>query len=327
MYWGSKLIKAHVQMMRLDHSVKQLFIFPGVIVAIWFTGKHLTSHMILSVGVGIVAATLIASSNYVLNEMLDAPNDLLHPTKKDRPAASGLVNFGWGYAQWICLMLVGIAVGWTVSRPFFVSCLALWIMGCIYNIPPLRSKDIPYLDVLSESINNPIRFCLGWYSITATLLPPASMLLSYWMLGCYFMGLKRFSEYRQIGSKSRAVQYRASFALYTEESLLNSVVFYGSASMLFLGAFIVRYRLELILTFPLVALLMSIYFALSFRFESAVQNPEKLYREPRLMLALVVCMIAMSTLMFVDIPYIDSLFPRTPAANSGQTVQPGSVQK
>ncbi len=41
-----------------------------------------------------------------------------------------------------------------------------------------------------------------------------------------------------------------------------------------------RYRMELILTFPIVAWLMAIYFGLSFRHESCVQNPEKLYREP-----------------------------------------------
>ena len=41
--------------------------------------------------------------------------------------------------------------------PFTLTVLALWVMGCVYNIPPVRSKDLPYLDVLSEAINNPIR--------------------------------------------------------------------------------------------------------------------------------------------------------------------------
>ena len=36
-------------------------------------------------------------------------------------------------------------------------------MGCLYNIPPIRTKDHAYVDVLSESINNPIRFLVGWY--------------------------------------------------------------------------------------------------------------------------------------------------------------------
>ena len=57
-----------------------------------------------------------------------------------------------------------------------------------------------------------------------------------------------------------------------------SVMFYAATAMLFFGAFMIRYRIELVLVFPLVALLMAIYFNLAFKHNSAVQNPEKLYR-------------------------------------------------
>src|SRR5271165_1945764 len=90
------------------------------------------------------------------------------------------------------------------------SCFAaLWIMGCVYNIPPVRTKDVPYLDVLTESINNPLRMLLGWYAVTSVLVPPVSLLLSYWMIGCYFMALKRFSELSEIRNKTVAGAYRA----------------------------------------------------------------------------------------------------------------------
>ena len=137
--------------------------------------------------------------------------------------------------------------------------LALWAMGCIYNIPPIRSKDLPYLDVLSESINNPLRMLAGWYMTGIDAFAPTSLLLSYWFVGCYFMALKRYAEYNEIGDPERAAAYRASFAYYTPERLLVSVMFYASAAMLFLGAFVMRYRLELILAFPLIAVVMAIY--------------------------------------------------------------------
>jgi len=44
-------------------------------------------------------------------------------------------------------------------------------MGLVYNVPPLRTKDRQYLDVLSESINNPLRFMLGWTAVIGSLLP------------------------------------------------------------------------------------------------------------------------------------------------------------
>ena len=268
-------------------------------------------ELAIHICVGMIAATLISSSNYVINEMLDAPFDRLHPTKKNRPAACGLIHFGWGYAQWILMMVAGLALAATISVGFLLSAAALWVMGCVYNIAPVRSKDLPYIDVLSESINNPLRFCLGWYMATATLLPPLSLLLSYWMLGAYFMALKRFSEYRQIDNFVIAASYRKSFRYYTQESLLNSVAFYAAAAMLFFGAFIMRYRMELILSFPVIAWLMAIYFGLSFRSESAVQNPEKLYREPRLMLVLALCVVVFGVLLFVDLPWLAALFPKS----------------
>ena len=302
---------AHLRIMRLDHSIKQIFIVPGIVLAMAMTGSGLSPRLLIRILVGLVAATLIACSNYVINEILDAPFDRLHPIKKNRPAASGLVHTGWGYAQWIAMMLAGLALGSLLGRGFLISAAALWIMGCVYNIPPIRSKDAPYIDVLSESINNPLRFCLGWYSIVTGMLPPASLLLSYWMLGCYFMSLKRFSEYRQIADPAAAAGYRRSFAYYSEESLLNSATFYAAACMLFFGAFMMRYRIELILSFPVVAWLMAAYFSLSFRHESAVQNPERLYREPSLMIPLCICVALIVLLLFVDVPWIATMFPKS----------------
>ena len=307
---GQRLL-AHLRILRLDHCIKQIFILPGIILAIAISAAHIDCALITSILIGMVAATLVSSSNYVLNEMLDAPYDRLHPTKCNRPAAEGLVHYGWGYAQWIATMIAGVAIASTISRGFMLSTIGLWMMGCFYNIPPIRTKDLPYVDVLSESINNPLRFCLGWYMVTATILPPASLLVSYWMLGAYFMALKRFSEQRQINDFAIAASYRKSFLYYNEETLLSSVVFYAVTSMLFLGAFIMRYRMELILAFPLVALLMSIYFGLSFRHESSVQNPEKLYREPRLMSFLVLTVATFVVLLFVDIPWISEVFVKS----------------
>lgn len=307
---GTRL-KAHLQIARLDHSIKQVFVLPGIVLAVTICHVPLGRAVVLRSLVGLAAATLVACSNYVLNEMLDAASDRVHPTKHMRPAALGLVHTGWGYVEWIVLMLAGVGLGWRLSRGFVLSALALWVMGCAYNIRPVRMKDLPYLDVLSESVNNPIRFCLGWYAVTATVLPPVSLLIAYWMLGAYFMGLKRFSEYRQIGDPQVAATYRNSFRWYNEEKLLNSVIFYAAAAMLFFGAFIMRYRFELILSFPLIAWLMAVYFSLSFHHESAVQNPEKLYKEPRLMVPFVICAAALILLMFVDIPWIESFFPKS----------------
>jgi decaprenyl-phosphate phosphoribosyltransferase len=301
-------LRAHLAIMRLDHSIKNIFVLPGIVVPMELAKVPLTAHLAWTILLGLVACTLIASSNYVLNEILDAPFDRLHPIKKSRPVASGQVLVPLAWMQWLALMAAGIALAWRVGPQFTAAAAALWIMGCVYNVRPLRTKDVVYLDVVTESINNPLRMLLGWYMVATTLVPPTSLLVSYWMIGCYFMALKRFSEYREIGSAAAAAAYRRSFRQYTERRLLESVVFYAAFSMLMFGLFIARYRLELIVSFPLVALMMSTYFDLAFKPHSAVQNPEKLFREPRLMAELAVVVVVVVLMLHVDLPWLHRWF-------------------
>ena len=48
-------------------------------------------------------------------------------------------------------------------------------MGILYNVKPVRTKDIPVLDVLSESVNNAIRLLTGWFAVTGVFLSPVSI--------------------------------------------------------------------------------------------------------------------------------------------------------
>jgi len=303
-------ILGYLQIARIDHWVKNVFVLPGVVVALSVDRSRLASWSWLSFGLGMLAICLIASSNYVLNEILDAPSDLTHPTKRNRPVPAGRVKVSWACVEWLGLMVAGLALGLYISKPFALTLVALWIMGCIYNVPPVRSKDLPYMDVLSEAVNNPLRMLAGWYLTGCILIPPASLLLSYWMVGCYFMAIKRFAEFRDLGHQQSA-SYRKSFAFYNEQRLLVAIMFYGSIAMLFFGAFIMRYRVELILAFPLVALVMAQYLSLAFKPDSAVQRPEGLYREPALMAAVIVCAVVMVLLLFINLPILQRIFSPT----------------
>lgn len=309
-------ISAHAKIMRLDHSIKNIFVLPGIIVPLSLIRIPLSIALLGRVVVGLAAVTLIASSNYVINELLDAPFDRLHPLKKHRPAALGLVSTPAVYIQWILTMIAGLLVASTISVAFAVTAGCLWAMGCLYNIQPLRTKDVAYLDVLTESVNNPLRMLLGWFMVTSVLAPPVSLLLSYWMIGCYFMALKRFSEFREIGSKQLAGEYRKSFKHYSEQTLLGSVTFYAAISMLFFGAFIMRYHLELVFAFPFVALMMATYFNMAFDTNSAAQHPEKLYKKPWLMIEAGVAAIIIIALLYLRLPFVERMFaPTLPRAH------------
>lgn len=322
---GRATLRGHLAICRIDHWFKNVFVLPGIIAAYGVDSKHVAPDLWLRVVIGLASICLVASSNYVVNEVLDAPSDLSHPVKHKRPVPSGKVNIPLAYVQWIALMVAGVALGRLISPAFMFTALFLWVMGCIYNIRPVRSKDLPYVDVLSEAVNNPIRMLAGWFITGTPSVAPASLLLSYWMVGCYFMAMKRYAEFRDIADAPRAAAYRKSFAFYTEERLLVSIMFYGSAAMLFLGAFAFRYRLELVLAFPLVSLVMAIYLMIAFRKDSAVQRPEGLYKEPRLMIAVVTCAVVVCLALLVDMPVLQRIF--TPTAPTIEQQQSAAVGK
>lgn len=115
-----------------------------------------------------------------------------------------------------------MAIAQALGMPFALTAAVLLLMGIAYNVPPLRTKDRPYLDVLSESVNNPLRLLMGWFVVIPDQLPPYSLMLAYWMGGDFLMAMRRYSEYRRIGDPARAGAYRRSFRRYTEETLLLS---------------------------------------------------------------------------------------------------------
>jgi 4-hydroxybenzoate polyprenyltransferase len=299
----------YVSIARPDHWFKNIFVIPGVLLVPFFFPVTVTGTLLGNIALALFATCLVASSNYVINEILDAEPDRHHPVKRHRPLAAGRISIPIAYAEWIALGVVGVVLGFAVNFEVGLACLALWIMGCVYNIPPVRSKEVPYLDVLSESVNNPIRMTIGWYAASAAVIPPVSALFSYWMFGAFLMATKRFAEYRRIGDPELAGQYRASFQFYNEERLLAGNVFYVSLFMTGAMAFVMLYRLELVFAIPFFAYLLAYYVYLGFREDSPVQYPEKLYREKHLMAAVGLCSLWCVTLLFmVDLPWFEQLF-------------------
>lgn len=302
-YHGLRMkLHPYVRIARPEYWANHIFILPGILLAFFYIPGWPDLPTLARVALGIVCACLVASSNYVLNEILDAPKDRFHPEKKTRPVASGEVWLPLAYAEWLALAALGFALAFALLRPLGWSMVAFWISGMIYNVPPVRLKDVPYVDVLCESLNNPIRLCIGWFAAGESVPPPASILFAYWMFGAFLMGLKRFAEFRHIRESGHAAKYRKSFGYYTEERLLESIFFYGALFGMLSGFFMARYHVEMVLATPLVALAMAYYIHLGFKPDSPVQHPEKLYRQRKLMALVALAFLACAVLLYVRIP-------------------------
>lgn len=299
----------YIRIARIDHWFKNVFMLPGAAVALVLIDTDITS-ILWPLALGILSTCLVASANYVINEWLDAEFDRHHPLKKSRPSAAGRVEGKYVLVEYILLMLAGLGLAYVISFEFLVFSVALLFMGVMYNVKPFRTKDRIYLDVLSESVNNPLRFMLGWTAVVHGQLPPSSILLAYWMGGAYLMAIKRFAEYRFIDDPNAAGLYRRSFQFYTEEKLLVSSFFYALSSAFFLGIFLIKYRVEFLLSFPLFALLFAWYLHIGLKPHSPTQTPEKLYKETGFILYVIVLSAAIAVMFFVDLPWLHILLDR-----------------
>lgn len=298
-------IKNYIKIARVDHWVKNAFIVPGVLLALILGDINQSIGMLAAKFIaGFMATCFIASANYVINEWLDAEFDKYHPTKKNRPVVTSNMKFSWVMLEYIVCIILGLGISALVNKAFVLTEIWLLVMGILYNVKPIRTKDIVYLDVLSESVNNMIRLLLGWFIVCDSYYPPSSIMVGYWMGGAFLMAIKRYAEYRMIGDPQRAGLYRKSFIKYTEASLLCSAFFYAMCSTFLVGIFLLKYRIEYIVAIPVLFFLFCYYLYIAYKPDSAVQKPEKLFREKKLMALVAALAILFIILTVVDIPVI-----------------------
>lgn len=223
----------------------------------------------------------VSTANYIINEIADAPFDVHHPTKRNRPLASGAVRKGPLLLWATVIGGASLAVAqFLYSRPLFLALLALVLAGFAYNLKPIRTKDVPFLDSISESVNNPIRFLIGWYALAPPAFPPWSLLVCWWAFGNFLMVAKRLSEYRFLGE--RAGDYRASLRRYTRGTLLFGMA--ASAAVLFAAyfAFAAAYGLHgFFWLSPFLAFYLYLFFRRTLAENEVMEEPEKLLARPK----------------------------------------------
>lgn len=158
-----------------------------------------------------VAFTAAASAVYLLNDTIDAEADRLHPTKRNRPIAAGLVPPVVALATSAVLAVVAMTVSWLVADRLALTIGVYLVLQVAYA---LWLKDQPVLDLAVVASGFLLRAIAGGVA--------ADVPLSQWFLlvasfGSLFMVAgKRYSEMHAIGGRAGT---RRSLQAYSESYL------------------------------------------------------------------------------------------------------------
>jgi 4-hydroxybenzoate polyprenyltransferase len=299
---------------RPEHWLKNVFILFGHVVAWALVLNFQWDARLVGVALlSLIPACLIASANYILNEILDAPFDAVHPTKRLRGIPAGKVKVK--YLWWIKAALIVVAFllcwWWGFNWAYQAALGLLLLSGVVYNVPPLRLKDRAFMDVIAESFNNPIRLWLGYYALVdAHHVPPLSIVLAWWSFGALLMTGKRYSEFRFIGDREVSGRYRKSFRVYTETSLILAMITYANLFCFCTGIAMAVYPVlnNLVLVFPVIIIAVIAYFRHAMKEENARLEPEQLLQNPWIIFWTVVTGAATIWLLLTDTNYARDWF-------------------
>lgn len=222
---GPPVWLALIRTMRPKQWIKNLLVFAAFVFTINERWRPLSDSMwnLLARSAATFALfSLISSSIYLLNDVLDAEKDRQHPTKRNRPVAAGQLRPGLAVFTAVLLMPACLVAAYRLSPPFagIVVGYLLLQFGYIFLL-----KNLVLLDVFILAIGFVLRAISGAVVIGAAISP---WLYIVTLLGALFLGLcKRRNELLLLDSA--AADHRKNLASYTP-SLVDSLTSIAASS-------------------------------------------------------------------------------------------------
>jgi len=167
-------MKHYIKLLRPHQYVKNAFILSPL----FFSFKFNDTDLLLRVLAVTACFCLVASAIYILNDYLDIEEDRKHPTKKNRPLASGKVPKQHG----LILMVILLGIGFGGMSFFSINALILTGLYVLNNILySYRLKHIALLDITMISVGFVLRLFIG------EAAGEGELPLSMWIILCTFL--------------------------------------------------------------------------------------------------------------------------------------------
>lgn len=163
---------AILQSMRPKQWVKNLFVLAPVV----FSATLLEVDHLVRAGLGMLLFCVISGTVYLLNDVFDVEKDRAHPTKKNRPIASGRLPVRTATLAALVLAVGSLSVGFVLDVRFGAVAVGYLVLNLLYSSV---LKRIVFLDVISIALGFLLRTLAGAFVI--------DVIFSEWLFGCTFL--------------------------------------------------------------------------------------------------------------------------------------------
>lgn len=189
-----------------------------------FSGRFMNISFIYASLLAFISFCFLSSAIYILNDIKDALTDRLHPIKKKRPIAAGLIkpNHALLFAMGLVIIsiILGIFLNWKV-----LFCLSTYLLVNVFYT--IKGKNLILIDVFCIAAGFALRVITGSYAIS--VLPSGWLVTSTFFLALFLGFGKRRGELAF--SQVNGSEHRKILKYYDVNLLGNIMISTGTAAV------------------------------------------------------------------------------------------------
>ena len=177
--------RTFLRLIRMPQWIKNSF----VLVPLVFSKHFFDGEYILRSFYGFIAFCFVSSVVYIINDLVDKDEDRLHPTKKERPIASGKVSPSMAIIVAVVFFILNLLFSLQLNLHFLTVSLCYLCLNLFYSF---YSKNVVLLDIFSIAAGFMLRVIGGAYAIQVEI--SSWLLLTTMFLSLFLAVMKRRSE-------------------------------------------------------------------------------------------------------------------------------------
>jgi len=159
-------IKDTLTLCRVEQYIKNLFVFAPLFFSFNFTYENIYYSIIT-----FILFCILASSIYILNDILDVNEDRLHEIKKNRPIAIKTISSDFGIKLSLIFLLISLSLSYLINLYVSIIFIIYFIINILYSY---KLKHIPIIDITIISTGFILRLYAGGYAINE--------MITYWII-------------------------------------------------------------------------------------------------------------------------------------------------